>query len=297
MIIVRLVGGLGNQMFQYAMGRSLALRKKTELKLDKSWLERTFKVGTPRDYRLHYFSIAENFATPEEIKSINNQRGGFVTRILAKIAGLESPYYKQSVLNEKQDFVFDSNVYKSNKDTYIQGYWNNEKYFKDIENIVRHEFKIKILPNKKNQRYLEKIRNCSSISIHVRRGDYVKDKRTNKHHGTCPLGYYKKAVNIIGEKVSNPEFFAFSDDPAWVKENLKIKYPIYYVDNNDEEHSYEDLRLMQNCKHNIIANSSFSWWGAWLNQNPNKIVIAPKKWLNATDIDTSDVVPKEWRRI
>jgi len=294
MIITRLIGGMGNQLFQYAMGRSLALRKKTELKLDKSWLERTFKTGTPRDYRLHYFNVIENFATLEEIQKVKNRQGGIVARVFSRMFRKETPYYKQFIVNEHQDFVFDPNIYKIGADVYLQGYWNNEKYFKDIEKIIRDEFEIKIPPDQKNQQLLEKIKGCNSVSIHIRRGDYAKDKRTNQHHGTCSLDYYIKAAEIITGKISRPFFFAFSDDIPWVKKNLKLKYPISYIDNNDDEHSYEDLRLMSACKYNIIANSSFSWWGAWLNRNPDKIVIAPKKWLNNPNIDTSNVVPKGW---
>lgn len=297
MIIVRLVGGLGNQMFQYAMGKSLALRKKTEFKLDKSWLEKAFKIGTPRNYRLHYFNIRENFATTKEIQKIKNQQGGFFVRIISRLSGSDIPHYRQTVINEQQDFVFDPNVYKINRDVYLQGYWNNEKYFKDDEKLIREEFEIKIPPSKENLELLGKIKNCNSVSIHIRRGDYVKDKKTNKHHGTCSLDYYKKAINLVSDRITNPVFFAFSDDIPWVKKNLKSKYPIFYMDNNDDEHSYEDLRLMSACKHNIIANSSFSWWGAWLNPNPDKIVIAPKKWLNDSNVDTSDVTPKSWLRI
>lgn len=297
MIIVRLVGGLGNQLFQYAMGRNLALLKKTELKLDKSWLEKTFKVGTFRDYRLHNFNIQENFASASEIEKVKNQQGGILSRMLAKISGNEKSYIKQSVLNEQKDFVYDPNIFETGKDVYVQGYWNNEKYFKDIKDIINEEFEVKIPPSIDNIKILDEIKNCNSVSIHVRRGDYVKDKKINKHHGTCSLDYYAKAMKIVGSKISNPIFFAFSDDMSWVKKNLKTKYPVHYVDINDDEHSYEDLRLMSACKHNIIANSSFSWWGAWLNQNPDKIIIAPNKWVNNANFDTSDITPKGWIKL
>lgn len=297
MIIVRLIGGLGNQMFQYAIGRNLAFKNNAELKFDICDLQKKPLVGTPRKYNLHCFNIAENFATKEEIKEIKNKANGFFLRLKKLFLNKPIQYTNSSVISEKENFVFDEEILKLGRDAYLNGYWQNEKYFCGIREILLEEFSVKTLPDKKNQKILNFINSLNSASIHVRRGDYVKDKRTNKHHGTCSLDYYKKAVKIIGNKVKNPHFFAFSDDPAWVKKNLKIKYPIYYVDNNDDAHSYEDLRLMQNCKHNIIANSSFSWWGAWLNKNPNKIVIAPKKWLSETSINTEDVTPKEWIKI
>lgn len=295
MIIVRLVGGLGNQMFQYALGRRLALINKTTLKLDKTELDLKPLSGTPRNYNLHVFNITENFATDEEIKKVkgvstNNRAIGLLRKIL-------SIKEKGAIISEKKDYIFDPTVLKSGDNVYLQGYWNNEKYFRDIRKIILKDFTIKEPINKTNEATLNQIERNQSVSLHIRRGDYVKSKKTNQHHGTCSLEYYQKAIDLMAEKTKNPHFFAFSDDIEWVKTNLKTNYPVKYVDNNDDGHNYEDLRLMSACKHNIIANSSFSWWGAWLNQNPNKIVIAPKKWLNATDVDTSDVTPKEWIKI
>jgi len=297
MIIIRIIGGLGNQMFQYALGRSLALRKKTDLKLDLAWLEFEKKIpgATPRDYCLGAFKIKENFATKREIGVISKKNGGLLGRFISKILGKEPPYYRQAVVREQKSYQFDRNILRVDKDSYLWGHWNNEKYFKAIRSILLKEFTVKNPPDKLNSEILAKIKNTSSVSLHVRRGDYVSNKKFNQYHGSCSLDYYRKAVEIMAKKIKSPYFFAFSDDPEWVKKNLKIKYPIYYVDNNDPNTAqHEDLRLMSACKHNIIANSSFSWWGAWLNQNLDKIVIAPKKWLNEASIDTSDVIPKDW---
>ena len=148
--------------------------------------------------------------------------------------------------------------------------------------------------NKKNLHVKEKIEKCISISLHIRRGDYV----SNIAHGTCDLSYYRKAVeyfiNLYGK---NLEIFAFSDDPSWVKNNLKLPVNINFITHNYSDNNYEDLRLMSCCNHNIIANSSFSWWGAWLNTNPNKIVIAPKLWYANQKIENRDITPKDWLRI
>lgn len=141
----------------------------------------------------------------------------------------------------------------------------------------------------------DEIRKTNSVSLHIRRGDYITSKITNKFHGTCCLGYYKKAMKLINKKVKNPKYFVFSDDIYWVKKNLEIKNA-FYVDDNVGDKSYIDMQLMSMCKHNIIANSSFSWWAAWLNNNPNKIVIAPKKWFNDPGMDTTDLISEEWIR-
>jgi len=297
MIIVSLIGGLGNQMFQYALGRRLALKNKVDLKFDICELRKDPIIGTPRKYNLHCFNILEKFATPQEIQKYKGDNPGLLLKLIRIILGGTTANRNKSFIVEKENFVFDKDVLQVDKNAYLQGYWQNEKYFRNIRDVLLEEFTVKHPPDKKNQDVLNQTNSTNSVSIHVRRGDYVKDKRTNKHHGTCSLGYYKKAIEIIAKKIKNPYFFAFSDDIAWVKKNLQMKYPVYCVDNNNDEHNYEDLRLMSACKHNIIANSSFSWWGAWLNKNPNKIVIAPKKWLNNSDIDTSDVTPKEWLRM
>jgi hypothetical protein len=134
------------------------------------------------------------------------------------------------------------------------------------------------------------------VSVHIRRGDYVTNSHTNAVHGTCSLEYYENAINYISEKVKAPHFFVFSDDYKWALENFKNRsYPVTCISNNADK-NYEDLTLMYNCKHHIIANSSFSWWGAWLNPNEDKIVIGPKQWFKSKkqSTDTKDVMPKEW---
>jgi len=181
--------------------------------------------------------------------------------------------------------------------SYLEGYWGSEKYFKDIENIIRKEFTLKDKPDAINQKMISRIKNCDSVSIHIRRGDYIFDEKTNKYHGVCNLDYYLKAIALVAKKVKKPYFFIFSDDIRWAKQNLHLKFPCVYVNHNIGKKDYEDLRLMSNCCHNIIANSSFSWWGAWLNKNKDKIVIAPKKWFTDKSINTKDLIPKQWLKI
>jgi len=293
MIIVHLNGGLGNQMFQYAFGKRTAENNNDILKLDLSHYSNTHPTETPRRYNLDIYNINESFASDKEIGALKFGNRSFFSRILSWLSVSDE---ERSYIVEKF-FQFDQSMLDIKGNAYLQGYWQSEKYFNDIRKVLLENFTIKTHLDDKNKKVLDGINETESVSVHIRRGDYIKDKKTKQFHGTCSLEYYKKAIDIIGKKIKNPHFFIFSDDIEWAKKNLRLSYPAHFVDNNDDEHNYEDLRLMSNCKHNIIANSSFSWWGAWLNQNPDKIVIAPRKWFNDPNIDTSDVTPKSWLRI
>jgi glycosyl transferase family 11 len=289
MIIVKLCGGLGNQLFQYALGKSLSIASKLPLKLDIN----AFKKDTLRKYYLNNFTINEELATQKEIVVFKNN---IFLKAINKLTKNKF-HYLNHIVNEK-NICFEPQILKIKKKVYLDGYWQTEKYFKDIENILKKEFVLKTPLNAKNKKTLERISvSLNSVALHIRRGDYVNNTATSQFHGNCSLQYYQNAINLISEKIKDPHFFIFSDDIPWVKENLKSKYPMYYLDNNPPEKGYEDLRLMSGCKHFIIANSSFSWWGAWLAENKNKIVIAPKKWFNDTSIDTKDLIPETWLKI
>lgn len=289
MIIVKLIGGLGNQMFQYAAGRRVALANNTELKLDITVYEKQVGI-TPRKYGLNVFNIQANIASNEEIGKLKKENV-FLNKLSKFI-----PVFKDSRVTEKH-FYFDRAVLNIKNNSHLEGYWASEKYFKDIENIIRKDFTFKDKPDEVNQQMVGRIKNCDSVSIHIRRGDYVFDEKTNKYHGFCDLDYYLRAITLVTKTVKNPQFFVFSDDIKWAKQNLHPKFPCTYVDHNVGKKDYEDMHLMSLCKHNIIANSSFSWWGAWLNQNPGKIVIAPKKWFRNKSIDTKDLIPHSWVKI
>lgn len=288
MIIVKLIGGLGNQLFQYALGRNLANINNTELKLDISGFS-DYKLHA---YSLNHFNIVEKFATEEEVRGFKKyqRRPGKVWFLYNRLIADERKYVK-----EKQ-FQFDPQILKIGKDAYFDGFWQTEKYFKDIENILRKEVTVKTPLQGKDAETAKEIEATSSVMMHIRRGDYVTNKGTNEYHGTCEPDHYRKALAIIAEKVSNPHIFVFSDDHDWVKNNIIFEYPTTYVDHNKADKNYEDLRLMSLCKHHIIANSSFSWWGAWLSQNPNKVVVGPMKWFNnpKKKSDTTDVLPNNW---
>lgn len=297
MVIVQLSGGIGNQMFQYALGKHLVIKNKSELKLDVT----SFAKDQLRDYALNVFKTTQTFCSQEEA---NRLRFGLTNPVLAAIAEkinrvsrkfIGFSAIKAASLVEEVSHSFNPVVLESKDDIYLQGYWQSEKYFKEIREIIIQEFSIKT-PPEENRTLTNQILGCESVSLHVRRGDYVSDKKTSKTHSCCSVEYYLNAVKHIKANVKNPVFFIFSDDPDWVEENLKLDN-CYVIRGNEKEKSSEDIRLMASCQHNIIANSSFSWWGAWLNQTPDKIVIAPQKWFNIAKFESTDRIPSSWIKL
>ena len=291
MVVVKLCGGIGNQMFQYSAGRRLAYVHSTELKLDISW----FEIYKLRKYALGAFNIQENFATLEEIEALKVIKHGFADRLIANVMGRKTgtapPY-----IREKHP-SFDPEILSLPDGVYLEGYWQSEKYFAGMEGIIRPEFTVKTAQEGKNCELADMIASCASVSLHIRRGDYVSNPEANRVHGICTLDYYHRCVKQLTKIVKKPHFFVFSDDHDWVRDNLKLSYPMTPVNHNGSDKDYEDLRLMSQCRHNIIANSTFSWWGAWLNESPDKIVIAPERWFNDSSRDTKDLIPDNWIRI
>lgn len=284
MLIVQLTGGLGNQMFQYAACKAQALRLNTELYLDKThFLTTPLGKVNLRQYELSQFSIDEKFKSPS-------------FHWIKKYLKVKQVYYG---LNTYVDpYVhFTSSFFDITDNTYVEGFFQSEKYFKNNEEEIRRDFKFKNSPQGLNLELYNKIQSHNAVSVHVRRGDYVSNPETLRTHGVCDLDYYQKAIQQIEEKVERPYFFLFSDEPEWVQQNLKLSHPYEVVSHNKGMNSFEDMRLMRVCKHNIVANSSFSWWGAWLNSNPNKIVIAPEKWFLNPEWDSKDIIPDTWIKI
>jgi hypothetical protein len=274
------MGGHSNQMFQYATAKSLAFKKNAKLRMDLSWFYSIAPEYTPRVYELGTYNLKQEFGKPGIVFKLKNKLGS-------------ARYY-----NEKS-FAYDPDVFNLPKDAYLTGYFQSEKYFKDIRSQLLSDFSFKLPAKGKNATLLKKIQQDeSSVSLHIRRGDYVSNPNANQHHGVKGIEYYKKALIHIKKTVKTPTLYVISNDPAWCKENLKLDAKMVFVDNNDDvTGGAEDMRLMRACRHNIMANSSFSWWGAWLNENPDKIVIAPKKWFNNPEQDTSDLLPDEWVKL
>lgn len=273
-------------MFEYAFGRHLALKNNSELKVDLSFYENQ----TDREYMLDHFSLSVGIAFPNEIDLLK-QRHFSKLNILKRKLYNSPPYF----IHEKT-LEFRPENLRTQRDVYVDGYWQSEQYFIKSEAEIRADFQFRTMPSSANKGLLSLIPNCNAISLHVRRGDYVKNKALHKIHGTCSDNYYINAVNFIADKVSEPVFFIFSDDINWARENLVLNYPAKFIDINDGAHAYEDLRLMSNCKHHILANSSFSWWGAWLNNNPGKITLSPKIWFADTELNkqASSIRPANW---
>jgi len=291
MTVVNIIGGLGNQMFQYAFAYAISRENDTEVKLDIS----LFDGYDLRNYELELFNINIAEASQEDVSIIKYKKENIFERMLRKAKRekreLSNNYYK-----EKQ-FNFDKKVYNTGQDTYFEGYWQSEKYFKAYRNQFLKHFVLKKEIHPESLRYKQNILNTESVGLHIRRGDYVTNVHTNSVHGTCSLEYYRGAILEIEKKNISPHFFIFSDDHAWARENLNFIHKKTFVELEDIIPDHEEMYLMSLCKHNIIANSSFSWWGAWLNDHPDKIVIAPQKWFNDTTINTDDLIPKSWIRL
>lgn len=288
MIIVKLKGGLGNQMFQYALGRRLAHASGAMLKLDISWFEQD-KV---RGYGLNAFNIQEHFATPNEVIVKKIEKLSFWEKITLRFKQPNSRLFLTHI--KQRHFHFDPAVLHLSDNIYLDGYWQSEKYFKDIEETIRQDFTFKIPQKGRNKELTEDILSSESVCLHIRRGDYITNPKANQFHGVCDVDFYTRSIEEIGVRVKEPYFFIFSDDPEWAREYLKLPYPIVVVDWNNERDAYEDLRLMSLCRHHIIANSSFSWWGAWLNPNPRKLVFAPKQWFKTNKHKDIVLTPEDW---
>lgn len=279
------MGGLGNQMFQYAFGKALG----NKTLYDLSWFDENAKknMTTERFYELEGFNLNTQIATQREIAAIREKKQSRILNFIRRI--LNAPYYKLNEIHEPDYRYHKELLQNNNNETYYVGYFQCEKYFLQIREQLLKDFSLQVALNDKNTEMLARINSVNSISIHIRRGDYV-----NLQHiyELCNLDYYQNAIEYIALHESMPHFFLFSDEIDWVKQHLKVAYPVTYVDINDNKNGIFDIELMKQCKHNIIANSSFSWWGAWLNENPNKIVIAPKVWYS--NGMPSDIVPDNW---
>ena len=280
MKVVKVIGGLGNQMFQYAFY--------LQQKLYPENIPTLLDIKAFQKYKLHngyeieniFKNADNNYATDKDLKKLFG-----IYYYFGKLSNKSSKYIKQ------KNFGYD-NKYLEMTSGYFNGYWQSEKFFKNIENDLRSHFGFSDIDNKNRELY-QQIKDKNTISIHVRRGDYINHP---VHGGICDLDYYNKAINYCLNNINECHFVMFSNDIEWCKANLNIDN-VSYVDWNNNNSSYRDMQLMSLCKNNIIANSSFSWWGAWLNENPNKTVIAPNKWFNDDSINQKDICPSKWLRI
>ena len=290
---VSMYGGLGNQMFQYAFFTALnAQGNKNRLSFSGYLyykhhsgfdLCRAFKIAMPLHLKLLNFFLNYGGVV------YKNKAGAFFFRKLVT-------WYHQKkyfIYSEKEEFEFDTNVFKQ-QNVFFKGTWQSALYFKDIAETIMQKFVFNVPEDDANKKIIEQIINCNAVSIHIRRGDYFSENWYSSHNVIKSTDYYTKAIHLIESKINNPYYFVFSDDIEWVKENLKL-INCTYINNNKDKKSYADMYLMSLCKHNIIANSTFSWWGAWLNRNENKIVVMPEKWLNTKDCN--QIFPDKWIKL
>lgn len=289
MVISQIIGGLGNQMFQYAAGRALSLRRDGLLKLDVTGFE-TYGLHQGFELQRVFNCQAELARQPDLRKVLGWQSSPLVRRIIARTG-----YAVLGRMNyvAEPHFHYWPGIDKAPLDCYLAGYWQSEKYFGDAIATIRSDFGFRAPLSGHNSAVAEKIGRVNAVSLHVRRGDYASNSKTKATHGLCSIEYYQAAIQYVTGRIEQPHFFVFSDDMAWVRDNLKLDFPCEYIDHNKGAESYNDMRLMSLCQHHIIANSSFSWWGAWLNPSHKKVVIAPRKWF-ANNNNVDDLFPQGW---
>lgn len=292
MIITSLAGGLGNQLFQYAFGCRTALARGTLLKLD---ISKTGQNGL-RPYCLKHFNIVEEFATAADLEWMARRVNGLERLGLMPLA-------KRTWIVEPEGWFQSYNpaLLKIQDNAYIEGYWQSPKYFADCESVIRQDLTLRVPPDQRNQALADWIADIEAVSVHIRRGDYLTRPTALEKFARCSDDYYRRAMDSLRERSEQPHFILFSDEPEWARENFAMNSDITVIDGNGGDNDYLDLWLMSLCKHHIIANSSFSWWGAWLGCHADKIVIAPRRWFNLTDeqndSDGADRIPDGWIRI
>jgi len=291
MLVIKLKGGLGNQLFQYAFGRALSISTQKPLLLDIGYFRSAQTGETPRNYCLHHYPLDARIGMPWLLKTAFRS-----AKKLSKLPGIESRVTVRSV-REASFRYQEPELPRGYGIWYYDGYWQAPSYFEDIRPTLLRELQPSAPARGSNARMLERIDQCDAISVHVRRGDYVSNTVANAFHGLCDPHYYHTAMRRMAESVANPVFYIFSDDIPWARANIKTDYPMVFVEHNDDAAAFEDIRLMSACRHHIIANSSFSWWGAWLNGRADKKVIAPRRWFCDSTMSCADLIPTAWSRL
>lgn len=278
MIVVRINGGLGNQMFQYAFLEYIK-KNNEEVYADID----AYKFHSHHNgYELkRVFNIDAPIASVEQIKKVSFYKNSIISRVMRKLLKLEiSKNFEVSEKNINM-IIGDDKILQ---DVYFDGFWQNSRYVTDVESVLREKFVFCNEIGGKNKEIQKMIKDSTSVALHVRRGDYLSESGL---YDICNIDYYNNAIKKLNELVkAEMNYFVFSDDIVWCKKNLNILSNAHYIDWNNNDESWIDMYLMSQCKHNIIANSTFSWWGAWLNNNIEKVVIAPKMWRRDTYYDS-----------
>lgn len=292
MVIIRLKGGMGNQMFQYAFGRRIAQQLNTELRIDLSLLldRARGEEHVYRDYDLTIFKVPHQFVvSPTILRLLYKTKSSKVCKLTREWLAKGKHYVKEPHFE-----VVEQLLKQPSPNTIYEGWWQSERYFSDISEDIKNVFTFVHPLLKKSEDLMQQIKNTKAICLNVRRTDFLKVDNLN----TTNKDYFFRAADAMAEKVKKPHFFIFSDDIAWCRTHLKLNYPTTVVGHEHKGEKFGNyMRLMKACQHFIIPNSSFAWWAVWLNEHQDKIVIAPKNWFNQKEHDTSDLVPKEWIRM
>lgn len=288
---------MGNQMFQYAAARAVAARTQAQLVLDLQWFDEIKgQTGvTPRQYALGPFDLP---ATERASGAPPAGRFGLVRRALRRFGvGLPVTDRNGTPVFSESSFTYDCRIEGQEAPVQLMGYFQSPRYFAEIAELIRGEFGTPRALSAASRAMLSAIHDTDAVCVHVRRGDYVSDAAASAFHGLCGMDYYARALDHVVQEGERPHCFVFSDDPAWVQGNMRLRHPTTIVDINGPEAAHEDLWLMAACRHFVIANSSLSWWGAWLGLHAQKRVVAPLQWFKDSRHDTRDLIPETWTRL
>lgn len=291
MIFVRLHGGLGNQLFQYAAGRRLSLLRNAELVFEDSTFFHPPAGDTPRRYLLDCFDVSGRLCAADERAELHLYLSRFW-----KYLGPIRRFGRYRVIYDSPGRICQELLNAPDR-VVLSGYWQSEVYFSSIRDVIRKELCVLSPMSAADSAFADRIRQTNSVSIHIRRGDYVHHSATMAYHGVCSLDYYQSAIKRVIDRIEKPEFFVFSDDPEWVQRNIIIDRPWQQVIHTGEKAEIADFHLMSMCRHHIIANSSFSWWGAWLGERESSLVVAPQRWFASVKANDGFRVPDRWHRL
>lgn len=294
-VVTALCGGLGNQMFQYAAGRALALRHLVPLLLDTSWFE-SVVIDTPREYMLNVFHVQGRIARKDQVAPFRRHSEKFHEIVVRKVLG--RPRSLPNGLVKEPHFHHWEGFHLVQPPAYLVGYWQSEQYFADYASVIRSDFKFPPLPDGVARNVEHGISESPHpVAVHVRRGDYVSNPQANATHGVCAASYYKQAIAHVSEQYPCAKLFLFSDDPVWVNEHFDTcGLPATVVDLAMSNEPWHDMHLISLCRHHIIANSSFSWWGAWLGEKGG-MVYAPKQWFSDSNLQGLSPCPERWNML
>lgn len=290
MIIVNIKGGLGNQLFQYAIGLQLSKIKNCKLYLDISWYKKN-TTDTHRKFMLDYFDLEYEIATEREIEKIYSENS-ILSKIKIRLENYFLPIEKRKHIVET-DNSFNEKLLSIEGDVYLEGTWMNEKYFLNIAEEIRFLYSKKPVLNEYYEEIEKNIRNKNAICVHVRRGDYVTNPITLKFHGLVPFEYYLNSMDSFLKRFKDAEFYFFSDDIDWVKSYISDVSNCTFVSKDFQDSDIQEFYLMSICKGQIIANSTFSWWAAWLNNYSEKLVYAPRRWSKHV-LNSNEIIPQNW---